>query len=243
MLRSESSARIAATAPRRPTPRAAHAIAALLLLASCKASGVPTDAKTTVLSFPDLDCSDCGEMLARSVIQHDGVYKTAFDKHRVELTVVAAPSIDALMLAKSAKPADEDWHLVAGAGQGRYLPWAPPPAGADVIQLSSDGTDVPDLAAHLAIGKVTIVDFSAKWCEPCRDLDAHVTEIIVQRSDVAYRKIDVGDWDTPIAARYLEGVKELPYVMFFDKKGQPVETMTGLDLPRFDRLLAAAAAR
>ena len=27
----------------------------------CKTGGLPSDAKTTVMSFPDLDCSECGE--------------------------------------------------------------------------------------------------------------------------------------------------------------------------------------
>lgn len=195
------------------------------------------------MSFPDLDCADCGETMARALIDEDGVYKTAFDKRRVELSVVAAPRIDALALARAKKPADERWHLVLGAGLGRYVPWRAPPDHADVSVIAEDGADVPDLAAHLVPGKVTIVDFSAKWCAPCRALDEHVVRIVSLRSDVAYRKVDVGDWDSPVGTHYLGGVKELPFVMFFDKKGRKVDTMTGLDLERFDRTLDRAAER
>ncbi|MEJ7734489.1 MAG: thioredoxin family protein [Polyangiaceae bacterium] len=215
---------------------------ALLALAACKsAGGVPGNASTTVLSFADLDCSDCGETMAKSLIQTDGVYKTSFDKRRAELTVVAEPNVDALALAEKQKPADEKWRLVRGAGKGRYLPWHTPPTGADVKQVAMDGEDVPDLSVHLSPGKVTVVDFSAKWCEPCRELDKHVLGLLEKRSDLAYRKLDVGDWDTPLGARYLKGVKALPHVLVFDKAGKQVAAISGLDLAGLDAALAKAS--
>jgi thiol-disulfide isomerase/thioredoxin len=99
---------------------------------------------------------------------------------------------------------------------------------------------VPDLSVHLAKGKVTIVDFSAKWCEPCRELDRHVLELVASRSDVAYRKLDVGDWDTPLAKRWLVGVKALPHVLVFDPSGKQVAAIEGLDTARLDAVVKAA---
>ena len=86
--------------------------------------------------------------------------------------------------------------------------------------------------------KVTVVDFSAVWCEPCRTLDAHMMEVVRSRADVAYRKLDVGDWDTPLAQRYLKTVKELPYAIVYDKAGNKVDSISGLDLARLDAAIA-----
>ncbi len=216
-------------------------LGAALLLASCASGGIPTDAKTTVVSFVELDCGDCGEDMAKSLIKLEGVHKTAFDARKAELTVIADPGLDVFAVAQKNKPKEEEWRLEIGAGKGSYLPWKQPVAGSDVKQVATDGEDVADLAPHLAPGKVTIVDFSAKWCEPCRKLDEHVLKMVETRQDVAYRKLDVGDWDTPLGKRYLVGVKLLPYVIVFDKQGKEVEKMSGLDIAKLDRVIDKAA--
>jgi hypothetical protein len=49
---------------------------------------------------------------------------------------------------------------------------------------------------------------------------------------VALRKINVNDWDSPVARQYLRKVSELPYVIVYSKTGRKVEAITGLDLQR-----------
>jgi thiol-disulfide isomerase/thioredoxin len=207
--------------------------AAAALASACGGSQVPQEARTTVISIDKLDCGGCGDELAEKLGKQDGVYKASFDKRRAELTVVASPGVDVLSSAKRHQ-GDEEYVLVLGAGKGTYLAWATPPEGADVATLSKDGADVPALEPHLAKGKVTVMDFSASWCEPCRALDEHVLEVVGKRQDVAYRKLDVGDWDTPLAQRYLKGIANLPYVIVYDKNGQKVDAISGLDLKRLD---------
>lgn len=192
---------------------------------------------TTVLSFTDLDCFDCGEEVARSLIEEPGIYKTRFDKRKVELTVVADPSIDVLALASSKREGEDVWVLVPGAGRGHYLETEKPSA-LDIVDASNDGADVPSLDALAVKGKTTIVDLYATWCGPCHELDEHIVAVMATRPDLAYRRLDIGDWDSPLGQHYLEGVKELPYVIVFDRDGRRTATLVGLDLEKFDAAIA-----
>jgi thiol-disulfide isomerase/thioredoxin len=119
-------------------------------------------------------------------------------------------------------------------------PGAPPP-GSDVVQLVSDGRDLPALEPHRVPNKVTVFDFHAAWCPPCRKVDEHLYPTLAKRTDIALRKIDVGSWDTPVARRWLSEVPELPYLVIFDKNGRKVATISGAQLKDIDRALAEAS--
>jgi thiol-disulfide isomerase/thioredoxin len=112
-----------------------------------------------------------------------------------------------------------------------------PAATADLIQLSIQGEDVPDLAPHAVRGKVTLFDFYATWCAPCRTIDAHVLTLLGQREDVAVRKLNVVSWETPLAAHYLSDASGLPLVVVYGKDARPVDRIVGLDLEALDRAI------
>jgi thiol-disulfide isomerase/thioredoxin len=216
----------------------ACAAALSLALVSCGApETIPADAVRTVVSLDKLDCADCGDQMVADLRERPGVYRASFDKRKAEITVIASRSFDVFTAVKQLASV-EGFVAVLGAGQGRYLDWSAFPPGADVRTVTKSGEDVPDLKPHLAAGKVTVVDFSAIWCEPCRKLDEHMVKVLTARQDVAYRKLDIGDWDTPLAKRYLKSVPALPYVIVFGADGARVGEIAGLDLERVDKAIA-----
>jgi len=192
-----------------------------------------------VLSLQGLDCAECSTEFAAELKKRAGVYEASFDRRRAEMIVVAAPEVDAAELLRPLA-AKEKATVVVGAGHGKYLEPQSPPAGADVAVVASDGADVADLGPHLGKGKVTVFEFGAPWCGPCRQLDDHVMKSHAAAGDFAYRKLDVGDWGTPLASRWLENVPKLPYVLVYDRKGRRVEAIVGLDLPRLDAAVERA---
>ena len=212
-----------------------------VLLAACSgAPSYPKDARTVVVSLDKIDCSDCGDGIVADLRRRPGVYDARFDRRKAELSVVAAPNFDVFTAVRKLA-AEDGFEALLGAGRGRYLDHLPFPEGADVRTVVEDGSDVPDLAPHLVSGKVTVVDFSATWCGPCRQVDEHMAKLLGARKDVAYRRFDVGDWDTPLAKRYLANVPQLPYVVVYDRRGETVDRIAGVDLARLDRAIVKGA--
>jgi thiol-disulfide isomerase/thioredoxin len=201
---------------------------------------IPADARKTIVSLTKIDCSDCGDQIVTDLRKRPGVYEAAFDKRAAEVTVVASPSFDVFTAVRQLASV-EGFGATLGAGQGKYLDWTTFPEGADVQTVAKNGEDVPDLKPSLASGKITVVDFSALWCEPCRKVDDHMAKLLASRKDIAYRKLDIGDWDTPLAQRYLKGVAALPYVIVYGTNGVKVKEIAGLDLARLDAAIASAA--
>ena len=118
------------------------------------------------------------------------------------------------------------------------LPPPKPPEGADFQRLVEDGHDVAALDA--VPGKITLFDFYADWCGPCRRVDEHVFALLKARGDVAYRKLNIVSWETPLAKHFLAGVASLPYVIVYGKDGKLAGKMVGLKLDELDRAIGAA---
>ena len=203
-----------------------------------RSATVPADARELRVSLFDVDCAECADKVISELEKDGPVYRSTFDKKRVVLDVRVGPAITAERVVAAAERAG--FRAVVGDAGGSYAKQADAPPGADVTTVLTDGHDVASLASITVPGKITIVDFYAEWCGPCREVDKHVKELLAKRSDVAYRRLDVVDWDSPLAAHYMKKVPSLPYVLVFDGRGAEVDAMSGLDLPRLDAALAKA---
>ena len=87
------------------------------------------------------------------------------------------------------------------------------------IDLSNFETEVKNS------DKVTVVDFFADWCGPCRKLSPIMDEIEQELSDKAkFTKINT-DENIPLAQEYQ--ISGIPTLLVF-KNGELVERMVGL---------------
>jgi thiol-disulfide isomerase/thioredoxin len=115
------------------------------------------------------------------------------------------------------------------------------PEGADVKWLSRAGEDVPNLDAHAVKGKVTVFDFYAEWCAACRKVDGHVYKMIASGNrSLAYRKMNLVEWESPLAERYVKEVPSLPFVVIYGRDGKRFTALHGADLAALDKALTEA---
>jgi thiol-disulfide isomerase/thioredoxin len=117
-------------------------------------------------------------------------------------------------------------------------------ADADVQWLSRQGEDVPDLESRAVKGKVTVFEFYADWCAACRKVDGHVYKRLASDdTTIAYRKINVVSWESPVAKRYIHEVPSLPFLVVYGRDGKKLTSLHGADLDALDKAIAEAATK
>jgi thiol-disulfide isomerase/thioredoxin len=105
------------------------------------------------------------------------------------------------------------------------------------IELIARGQQV-DIKKHLALGNVTIIDFYAEWCGPCKMISPMLEHLAQTDPEIALRKIDIVTWQSPVARQY--NVEGVPRVEVYGRKGQLIGAMQGVNPDGVLKLVAKA---
>lgn len=200
--------------------------AALFVIAGT--AGARAD-ETVTVHVKGWTCADCSQATREAVGKLPGVAGADADYKAGTLTVRFDPA--RVTEGKIAATVTEVGFQVEGAKAPVGLKTDPPksvfPEGADVVFSVRDGSAI-DLPSVLAKGKYTIVDFYADWCLPCRALDKKFATLLAKRNNVALRKLNIVDWDSPVSKQYLANVDGIPYVRLYGPDGKLLGDYQGL---------------
>jgi copper chaperone CopZ len=202
----------------------------LLLAAEARAE------RTQVYSVQGADCASCLDDVRKELKTIKGIGKVEVDRLKVEVTVRMDDAVtDEVVLAAIGRT-EKGLKGVVGAGHGSYLAFNPYPAGADVQTLTTDGAAQGALQKKRVDGKYTVFDLYADWCGPCRLVDEKLRAIAGSRSDVAVRRLNVVDFESPLAREMGPSFDTLPYVVVFTPRGKKVE-IVGADFAKLEKAL------
>jgi thiol-disulfide isomerase/thioredoxin len=206
-------------------------IALLALIAGMIAPAVLAD-RIQVYALSDAaECAACGERAKAALLKVQGVKKVELGVHATELSVAMKEGVnDDAILAGLAKAG-----LRGVVGSGTRPEGYP--RDADVATLTNDGSRLGPLAKLRVPDKYTVFDVYADWCGPCKDVDRRLREVLLDRKDVAVRKLNVVDFDSPLAQELGPDFDSLPCLIVFAPAGRRT-VITGVKLEKLDAVLA-----
>jgi len=71
---------------------------------------------------------------------------------------------------------------------------------------------------------ITVVDFYADWCGPCKKLTPVLEKLSKENNDINFYKVNVDECND-IASKF--GVRSIPYLVFFNS-GEKASSLVGL---------------
>jgi len=150
----------------------------------------------------------------------------------VEVTSANGKTISAVSGVPIRAPTSSDDRLAAQAA-ARATSQANKPKFVEV-RNNGAAIRVGDLVVP---GKVTLVKFSATWCGPCQQFAPILHQYVEKEPDVFLCDVDIGTWDTPVAAQFQ--IHSIPRVDVYGRNGAFVGT-TGGSVSEVQALVNAA---
>jgi thioredoxin 1 len=132
---------------------------------------------------------------------------------RMERDVAAtgsAPGAQTQSMAIAARPAAKPMLKTAAVG---------PSAPDGIVKVSRGGQSV-DLNSLMPANKITVVDFYADWCGPCRSIAPQLEKLARENPEVVLVKVDIVKWGSPVTRQY--AIKSVPNIRVFDRDRRPV---------------------
>jgi copper chaperone CopZ len=208
---------------------------ALISSVLCLAIAAAAAAETITFRVVGMDCAGCGPPITRALKKVEGVSSVKVDTKANTATVAVPPAFDRERLRTAVSQAG----FVAVFAGEKPREIEPLPANIvktlDIVSFTT-GKRV-DISKITAPGKITVVDFYADWCGPCKVLEARLQHLMQGRSALALRRIDIGKWDNDAAKQATEmRAAALPYIRVYDARGKFVTAVTG---GMWDEVLAA----
>ena len=192
--------------------------------------------ETIEFTVEGMSCESCAET-AEKVLSFEGVISAKVDFASKKATVVVEEGITAGDLKKRLYEYSNFEALLPGESLVRPLK-EEEKAGLDIEALPP-GQKIK-FKKKAVPGKITIFDFTAKWCGPCRIYSPKVERLLLKYPNLALREVDIVKWDSELGQQLTEEYQmpSLPFTLIFDEKGKLLGKVIGNNIEKVEAIIS-----
>lgn len=201
-----------------------NSLALLLLIITFVSYGQNT--RTFKFTIEGMTCQGCVNTATQTLKKVKGVDSVSVDLDSKQAIVITHSNVTEKDLETAIKT-NTNFDVLF---KGETLPQS-------LTEKEKEGLDIKTIKGgnkikfkeHLAQDKITIFDFYADWCGPCRVFSPKVERLLLDRDHLALRKVDIVDWKSALSKQLTKDYKlpALPFTLIFDDKGNLLGIVEG----------------
>jgi len=211
-------------------------ITALTLLIWAQADA--QDSKQMTFKVEGWSCQGCANSTATALQKIKGVngVKAVFDKSSATMVTdgtVSEEKIKAILAGLNFQAFFEGDEKIAPLTKEET-------SGLDIRVVK--GGDKIKFEDYLATGKLTIFDFYADWCGPCKLFTPKLERLIFEHPDLlSLVQVDVVDWKSQMAKHLTNKYQlpALPFALIFDDQGKLISRIEGNNIEAVKSAIAS----
>ena len=165
-----------------------------------------------------MTCDNCANTSAQALSELKGVSSAKVDFKTKTATVVSTKSVTREVI----KQRIQEKNFEALFDKEMLEP--------PLTEAEREGLNIQDVKGggkikmrdYLSDGKITIFDFYAEWCGPCRVFSPKVERLILNHPNTILVKADIVDWESALSKQLTQKFQfpSLPFVLVFNDKGK-----------------------
>lgn len=194
--------------------RKAGLIISAVIFISCFVLGQAS--QTFTFTVEGMTCNSCANTATKVLQAIEGVESAKVD-YESKTSIVVGTVSEADIKAAMYKNTNFE---VLFEGESLVKPLTDEERSSLDIKTIKGGSKMK-FVEHLSMGNITVFDFYADWCAPCRVFSPKVERLLLKYDNVALRKVDIVDWKSPLAKQLTKEYKlpALPFTLIFDATG------------------------
>jgi len=191
--------------------------------------------KTYHFTIEGMTCDGCANTITQALLKVDGIASATVDFETKKAKVVASDKITRKQIKQVI--ASKNFEALF-SGESLVKPLTDEEKSTLNISVIKGGKKIK-IKEHLTAGKITIFDFYADWCAPCRVFSPKVERLLLKYSTVNLKKVDIVTWKSDLSKQLTKEYQlpALPFVLIFDDKGKLLGKIEGNYIEKVEEII------